>query len=154
MIEKDPLKQGLKWPSKVIFSLWGKFLSCEAISEQWPQKILWAQGKWPFWSASSQSGHFPCPVLPFLDLSVLPRKNLKFTKDFLSLPNPQNFWKRQRNYQNNQGNTLLKNNQGNPNIQGKEGQGVSRGKNRISQGVEDWCSLISVPYPERRKLTN
>ena len=29
------------------------------------------------------------PVLPFLGFSVLPRKNLKFTKDFLSLPNPQ-----------------------------------------------------------------
>ena len=48
------------------------------------------------------------PVLPFLAFSVLPRKNLKFTKDFLSLPNPQNPWKRQRKYQNNQGNSLLK----------------------------------------------
>ena len=26
---------------------------------------------------------------------------------------------------------------------------VSRGKNRISQGVEDWGSLISVPYALR-----
>ena len=54
------------------------------------------------------------PVLPFLDFSVLPRKNLKFTKDFRSLPNAQNPWKRQRKYQFNQGNSLLKINQGNP----------------------------------------
>ena len=32
----------------------------------------------------------PCPSIPCF--SVLPRKNLKFTKDFLSLPNPQNPW--------------------------------------------------------------
>ena len=67
----------------------------------------------------------PHPVLPFLAFSVLPRKNLKFTKDFLSLPNPQNPWKRQRKYQNNQGNSLLKINQGNPKNQGMEGQGIS-----------------------------
>ena len=66
------------------------------------------------------------PVLPFLAFSVLPRKNLKFTKDFLSLPNPQNPWKRQRKYQNNQGNSLLKINQGNPKNQGTEGQGNSQ----------------------------
>ena len=56
----------------------------------------------------------PFPVLPFLAFSVLPRKNLKFTKDFLSLPNPQNPWKRQRKYQDSQGYSLLKINQGNP----------------------------------------
>ena len=67
----------------------------------------------------------PPPTLSFHSLlfSVLPRKNLKFTKDFLSLPNPQNPWKRQRKYQNNQGNSLLKINQGNPKNQGMEGQG-------------------------------
>ena len=65
------------------------------------------------------------PVLPFLDFSVLPRKNLKFTKEFFSLPNPQNPWKRQRKYQNNQGNSLPKINQGNPKNQGKEGQGCA-----------------------------
>ena len=36
------------------------------------------------------------PVLPFLAFSVLPRKNLKVTKDFLLLPNPQNPSKRQK----------------------------------------------------------
>ena len=55
------------------------------------------------------------PVLPFLDFfSDLPRKNLKFTKDFLSLPNPQKPWKNQGKHQINQGNS--KN-------EGKEGQG-------------------------------
>ena len=68
---------------------------------------------------------FAPPALSFHSLlfSVLPRKNLKFTKDFLSLPNPQDPWKRQRKYQNNQGNSLLKVNQGNPKNQGMEGQG-------------------------------
>ena len=48
------------------------------------------------------------PVLPFLDFSVLPRKNLKLTKDFRPLSNPLKPWKRQRKHQNNQGNSLLK----------------------------------------------
>ena len=38
-----------------------------------------------------------CPVLPFLGFSVLPRKNLKITKDFLSLPNPQILGKEREN---------------------------------------------------------
>ena len=65
------------------------------------------------------------PTLSFHSLLFLfyQGKNLKFTKDFLSLPNPQNPWKRQRKYQNNQGNSLLKINQGNPKNQGMEGQG-------------------------------
>ena len=37
----------------------------------------------------------------------LSRKTLKFTKDFLSLPNPQIPWKRKRKRPNNQGNSLL-----------------------------------------------
>ena len=52
-------------------------------------------------------------------------KTLKFTKDFLSLPNPQNPWKRLRKYQNNQGKSLLKMSQGNPKNQGMEGQGAA-----------------------------
>ena len=45
---------------------------------------------------------------------------------------PTNQWKRQRKYQNNQGNSLLEINQGNPKNQGKEGQGsVSVFKTRV-----------------------
>ena len=38
------------------------------------------------------------PVLPFLGCSVLPRKNSKITKDFLSLPNAQKPWKNMRKH--------------------------------------------------------
>ena len=51
------------------------------------------------------------------------KENLKITKDFLSLPNPQNPWKRQRKHQNNPGNPSLQIYQGNPKNQGKEGLG-------------------------------
>ena len=54
------------------------------------------------------------PVLPFLGFSVLPRKNLKLTKDFCPLPNPLKPWKNQRKRTNDQGNSLLKINQGIP----------------------------------------
>ena len=63
------------------------------------------------------------PVLPFLDFSVLPRKNLKLTKDFRPLLNPLKPWKKQRKCTINQGNSLLKINQGIPKNQGTEGQG-------------------------------
>ena len=54
------------------------------------------------------------PVLPFLDLSVLPRKTLKLTKDFCPLPNPLKPRKNQTKHRNNQGNSFLKINQGIP----------------------------------------
>ena len=47
------------------------------------------------------------PVLPFLGFSVLPRKNLKLTKDFCPPPNPLKPWENQRKRTNNQGNSLL-----------------------------------------------
>ena len=64
----------------------------------------------------------------------LSRKTLKFTKDCLSLPNPQIPWKRKRKRQNNQGNSLLKINQGNPKNQGTEGQGLKEEKNVLYCG--------------------
>ena len=85
------------------------------------------------------------PVLPFLAFSVLPRKNLKFTKDFLSLPNPQNPWKRQRKYQNNQGNSLLKINQGNPKNQGMEGQGRGTFNRYTKRPLQDSAIIFSNP---------
>ena len=61
--------------------------------------------KWLFRPFSSLLSHFP--VLPFLDFSVLPTKTLKFTKDFLSLPNTQKAWKNQRKHESYQGSPRL-----------------------------------------------
>ena len=63
------------------------------------------------------------PVLLFLGFLVFIKENRKITKDFLSLPNPQNPWKRQRKHQNNQENSSLQIYQENPKNQGKEGLG-------------------------------
>ena len=60
------------------------------------------------------------PVLPFLEFLVFTKENLEITKDFLSLPNPQNPWKRQRKHQINQGISMLKIYQGNPKKKTKE----------------------------------
>ena len=74
------------------------------------------------------SGWYPQKhlVLFFLGFSVLPRKNLKLTKDFCPPPNPLKPWKNQRKRTNNQGNSLHKINQGIQKNQGKEGQGSNR----------------------------
>ena len=92
------------------------------------------------------------PVLPFLAFSVLPRKNLKFAKDFLSLPNPQNPWKRQRKYQDNQGNSLLKINQGNPKNQGMEGQGIF--KIRVLRASEHWIGCCERTVARKTPATS
>ena len=65
-------------------------------------------------SALQKSECCSATSLSFLSLVflILPRKNLKLTKDFSPLPNPQKPWKNQRKRTNNQGNSLLKINQG------------------------------------------
>ena len=73
----------------------------------------------------------PCPVLPFLDFSVLPRKTLKLTKDFCTLSNPLKPWKNQKKSTNDQGTSLLKLTQ---EFTGKEGQGTPPAKD-ITLGV-------------------
>ena len=68
----------------------------------------------------------PYPVLHFLGFWIFIKENLKITKDFLSLPNPQTPWERQRKDQNNQGSSSGRIYQGNLKKQGKEGLGSFR----------------------------
>ena len=70
----------------------------------------------------------PCPSFPWFFGFI--KENLKITKDFLSLPNPQNPWKRQRKHQNCQGNSSSRIYQGNQKNQGKEGLGVFTNKGK------------------------
>ena len=64
-----------------------------------------------------------CLARPFLDCSVFTMKNLKFTRDLSSLPNPLKPCKNQGKHPNDEEKSLLKIYQGNPKNQGKEGRG-------------------------------
>ena len=67
------------------------------------------------------------PTLSFHSLvSCFTKENPQIYQGFSLTAEPTNPWKRQRKYQNNQGNSLLKINQGNRKNQGKEGQGIYR----------------------------
>ena len=81
-----------------------------------------------FWPLLMTTLSFRSLIFRFLS-----RKTLKFTKDCLSLPNPQIPWKRKRKRPNYQGNSLLKINQGNPKNQGTEGQGIYRKRSKTTQ---------------------
>ena len=63
----------------------------------------------------------PCPSIPWF--FCFTKEKPQIYQGFSPTAEPTNPWRRQRKYQNNQGNSLLKINQGNPRNQGKEGQG-------------------------------
>ena len=79
---------------------------------------------------------------PWFLVLVFIKENLKITKDFLSLPNPQNPWKRQRKHQNNHSLQIY---QGNPKNQGKEGLGMA---------PKEWSNAVTINVKQLQMLIN
>ena len=101
-----------------------------------------------FFLGASRGYH---PVLPFLDFSVLPRKNPQINQGFLSAAEPtKTLEKKERKNTNNQGNSLLKSNQGILKNQGKEGQGIA--PNNITDRTCNFRELIPTPTKRDRNV--
>ena len=113
VLPADIQKRACKEYEAGSFGVLAKRLQAEEGKKGAPQKGSYRAS--PIWTY---------PVLPFLDFSVLPRKNPQINQGLLSPAKPtktlENY---QRKHTNNQGNPLLKINQGIPKNQGKEGQG-------------------------------